>query len=88
MKNGWRIPWNVSAICETFKISCLLRRYLVKGGSGVPSNGTVITCSAMVEYPLLSAKDLSRLHQFGLEVLPGTFPPESFAVSFFVLAIT
>ena len=40
MKNGWRIPWNVTSVCETFKIS---------------------------------AKDLSRLHQFGLKVLPGIF---------------
>ena len=24
MKNGGRIPWNVTSICETFKISCLM----------------------------------------------------------------
>ena len=32
-KNGGRIPWNVTAICETFKISCLMVRHLVKGDS-------------------------------------------------------
>ena len=33
MKNGGRIPWNVTAICETFKISCLMGRHPVGGGS-------------------------------------------------------
>ena len=33
MKNGGRIPWNVNAICETFKISCLMGRHSMKGGS-------------------------------------------------------
>ena len=31
MKNGGRIPWNVTAICETFKISCLMGRHHMKG---------------------------------------------------------
>ena len=33
MKNGGRIPWNASAICETLKISCLMGRHPWKGGS-------------------------------------------------------
>ena len=33
MKNGGRIPWNAAVICETCKISCLMGRHLVKGGS-------------------------------------------------------
>ena len=33
MKNGGQIPSNVSAFCETFKISCLMGRHLMKGGS-------------------------------------------------------
>ena len=33
MKNGGRIPWNVTAIYETFKISCLMGRHPMKGGS-------------------------------------------------------
>ena len=32
-KNGGRIPWNVTAICETFKISCLIGRHQMKGSS-------------------------------------------------------
>ena len=31
--NGGRIPWNVTAICETFKISCLMGRHPMRGGS-------------------------------------------------------
>ena len=38
----------------------------------MPSNGPVIPFGAMVEYPPVSAKDLSRLHQFRPKVLPGT----------------
>ena len=33
MRNGGRILWNAAAICETFKISCLLGRHLMRGGS-------------------------------------------------------
>ena len=32
-ENGGRIPWSVAAICETFKISCRMRRHLAKGDS-------------------------------------------------------
>ena len=35
--NGGRIPWSVTAICETFKISCLMGRHHMKGGSECPS---------------------------------------------------
>ena len=40
---------------------------------GVPFNGPFIPFGAMVEYHAFSAKDLSRLHQFGPKVLPGIF---------------
>ena len=39
----------------------------------MPFNGPVIPFAAMVEYHPISAKDLSRLHQFGPKVLPGIF---------------
>ena len=32
-KNGRRIPWNVTAICEAFKISGLMGRHLMRGVS-------------------------------------------------------
>ena len=40
---------------------------------GMPLNGPVIPFGAMVEYHPISAKDYSRLHQFGAKVLPGKF---------------
>ena len=33
MKNGGQIPWNANAICETFKISCLMGRHSMKDQS-------------------------------------------------------
>ena len=40
---------------------------------GMPYDGPVIPCGAMVEYHPISAKDQSRLHQFGATVLPDIF---------------
>ena len=40
---------------------------------GMPFDGPVIPFGAMVEHHHFSAKDRSRLHQFGPKVLPGTF---------------
>ena len=39
----------------------------------MPFNGPVIPFGAMVEYHPISAKDQSRLHQFGAKVLSGIF---------------
>ena len=72
-KSGGRIPWNATAICETFKISLsdgktpYLRRF------GVPFKAPVNPFGAMVEYHPISAGDLSRQHQFGSKILPGIF---------------
>ena len=33
MRNGERIPWSATPICETFNISCLMRRHLMSGDS-------------------------------------------------------
>ena len=40
---------------------------------GMPFDGPVIPFGAMVEYHPTSAKDQSRLHQFGAKILPGIF---------------
>ena len=68
--NGGRIPWNVTAVCEIIRINKLSdgktpyeRRF------GMPFSGPVIPFGAMVEYHPNSAKDQSRLHQFGSKVL-------------------
>ena len=72
--NCWPIQWNVTPICETFKISCLMARHPMKGRAELPFNGPAIPFGAMVEYHLFfSAKDLFRLHQFGPTILPYIF---------------
>ena len=40
---------------------------------GKPFNGPIFPFGTMVEYHPISAKGLSRLHQFGPTVLPGFF---------------
>ena len=73
MKNGQRIPWNATAICEAFKVSCLTGKTPYERRFGTPFNGPVNPFGAKVEYHPISVKDLSRLHQFGPKFLPGIF---------------
>ena len=40
---------------------------------GEPFKGLIIPFGSLVEYYLISAKDQSRIHQFGKKVLPGLF---------------
>ena len=35
--------------------------------------GPIIPCGSLVEYYFVSAKDQSRIHQFGKKALPGLF---------------
>ena len=63
----WRIPWNVTPICETDGKTLCERQF------GVSFNGPVVPFGAMLEYHPISGKDLSPLHQFGQKVLPGIF---------------
>ena len=72
MKIGGQILWNAVPICE---IQDLLsdgktpyeRRF------GEPFKGPIIPFGSLVEYYPISAKDQSRIHQFGKKVLPGLF---------------
>ena len=40
---------------------------------GQPFNGPIIPFGSLVEYHPMTAKDQSRIHQFGRKVLPGSF---------------
>ena len=42
-------------------------------GFGMPFNGPVIPFCSKVEYHPVTAKDQSRIHQFGKNVSPGLF---------------
>ena len=73
MKDGGQTPWNAIPICETFKVSCLMGRARMERRFGEPSKGPIIPFGSLVEYYFISAKDQSRIHQFGKKVLPGLF---------------
>ena len=74
MKNGWQIPWNAYPICETFKISFLMgKRTPYERRFGKPLKEPIIPFGSLVEYHPITAKDQSRIHQFGKKVLPGLF---------------
>ena len=63
-KSGGRIPRNVTAMCETFKISCLMGETPYEGRFGAPFKVPVVPFGVMVECHFVSANQ-SRLHQFG-----------------------
>ena len=73
MKVGGQILWNVTPICETSQIYCLMGRRLMKDVLGNHLEGPVIPFGSFVEYHPITAKDQSRIHQFGKKVLPGLF---------------
>ena len=74
MRNGGQIPWNAFPICETFKISCPMGTPHMKDDlENQPFKGPIIPFCSLVEYYPISAKDQSRIHQFGMKVLPGLF---------------
>ena len=60
-------------ICETFKISCLMGKLHTRDVLEKPLKRPIIPFGSLVECYLISAKDQSRIHQFGKEVLPGLF---------------
>ena len=73
MKDGGQIQWNAIPICEAFKISYLMGRLHTKG---VMENFLKDQSFRLVHWlsiTLFTAKDRSRIHQFGKKVLPGLF---------------
>ena len=73
MKIGGQIPWNVTLICETSQICYLMKRRPMRDVFGKPFKGPIIPLGSLVEYHPITAKDQSRIHQFGKKVLPGLF---------------
>ena len=67
MKIGGQIPWNVTLICEAFKISCLMEK-LTRKTFWKTVERTIIPFGSLVEYYHNSSKDQSRIHQFGKKV--------------------
>ena len=71
--NGGRTPWSATAICEHIQDLLSCGKTPHERRFGIPFTRPVIPFGAMVEYHPISAKDQSRLHQFGVKVLPGIF---------------
>ena len=74
MKVGGQILWNVTPICETSQISYLMGRRPMKDVLGNHFKGPIIPFGSLVEYHPISAKDQSRIHQFGKESLTWIVP--------------
>ena len=73
MKIGGQIPWNAKPICEMLQLSYLMGKHPYERRFGQPLKGPIIPFGSMVEFYPFSAKDQSRIHQFGRKVLPGLF---------------
>ena len=71
MKVGGQIPWNVTPICETSQIYYLMGRRPMKDVLGLKDR--LFHLVHLVEYHPITAKDQSRIHQFGKKVFPGLF---------------
>ena len=69
MKIGGQILWNATPICDLLSDgeTPYERRF------GQPFKGPIIPFGSLVEYHPITAKDQSRIHQFGKKVLPGLF---------------
>ena len=64
---------NVIAICEMSKDLLADGQTPYKKRVGEPFKRPIIPFGAMIEYYPVSAREQSRLHQFGKKVLPGIF---------------
>ena len=74
MKIDGQIPWNTIPICETFKILCPMdRKTPYERRFGKSCQGPIIPFDSLIGYHPITAKDQSRIRQFGKKVLPGLF---------------
>ena len=73
MKVGGQILWNVTPICETSQNYYLMGRRPMKDVLGNHLKDLFFLLVHLVEYHPVTAKDQSRIHQFGKKVLPGLF---------------
>ena len=73
MEVGGQILWNAIPMCETSQTSCLMGRRPYERRFGKPFEGPIIPFGSLVEHHPITAKEQSRIHQFGKKVLPGLF---------------
>ena len=73
MKVGGQILWNVTPICENVTDLLSDGKTPYERRFGQPFKGPIVPFGSLVEYHPITAKDQSRIHQFGKKVLPGLF---------------
>ena len=73
MKVGGQILWNATLLCETSQIFFSDGKTPYERRFGKPFKGPIIPFGSLVEYHPISAKDQSRIRQFGKKVLSGLF---------------
>ena len=73
LKIGGQIPWNVKSIWRNVQDLLSDGKTPYERRFGKPFKGPIIPFGSLVEYYSISAKDQSRIHQFGKKVLPGLF---------------
>ena len=73
MKIGGQILWNVTPICRNVTDLLSDGKTLYERRFGQPFEGPIIPFGSLVEYHPFTAKDQSRIHQFGKKVLLGLF---------------
>ena len=73
MKVGGQILWNVTPICETSQIYYLMGRRPMKDVLGNHLKDRLFHLVHWLSVTLFTAKDQSRIHQFGKKVLLGLF---------------
>ena len=73
MKLGGQILWNVTLICETSQIYYLMGWRPMKDVLGNQLMDRLFPFGSLVNYHPITAKEQSRIHQFGKKVLPGLF---------------
>ena len=75
MKAGGQILWNVTPICETFQIYYLMGNHPMKDVFGQEFKGPMIPFGSIwLSITQKTAKDQSRIHQFGKKVFTWIVP--------------
>ena len=73
MKIGGQIIWNAIPICETLQISYLMGKHHMRDVLGNHLKDQLFYLVHCLSITQKTAKDQSRIHQFGKKVLPGLF---------------
>ena len=73
MKIGGQILWNAYTYLRNIQDLLSDGKTPYERRFGQPFKGPIIPFGSLVEYYPISAKDKSRIHQFGKKVLPGLF---------------